>query len=83
MKQINSLSAGKGKQLNFLKEMTLYKFIIQMFSHIEIPMACMQLGIPQAILLESRPDWAFDGADKIVLPPAIGKDGPVYTETGN
>lgn len=31
----------------------------------EISMTCIQLGIPQTILWNKRPDWTFDGADEV------------------
>lgn len=31
----------------------------------EMSMVCMRLGIPQTTLSESKPDWAFDGADEV------------------
>lgn len=31
----------------------------------EISMTCIQLGIPQTILWEKKPNWTFDGADEV------------------
>ena len=48
----------------------------------EISMACMQLGIPQATLLESRPDWTFDGADEVYPDHNLlkGRGGALFKE---
>lgn len=32
---------------------------------LEISMACSKLGLPITTLLESQPDWLFDGADEV------------------
>ena len=32
---------------------------------IEIQFTCVSLGIPTASLIDTRPDWAFDGADEV------------------
>ncbi|MDR0747960.1 MAG: ribose 5-phosphate isomerase A [Tannerellaceae bacterium] len=49
---------------------------------LEITIACVQLGIPVASLMEYKPDWAFDGADEIDghLSLIKGRGGAMFKE---
>lgn len=51
-------------------------------SSLEISMTCSQLDIPQTTLLDSKPDWTFDGADEVDTSKNLikGRGGALFKE---
>ncbi len=49
---------------------------------IEIEIACSQLDIPIASIMEHKPDWTFDGADEVDLKKNLikGRGGAMFKE---
>jgi ribose 5-phosphate isomerase A len=49
---------------------------------VEVALACTSLGIKTATLVESRPDWSFDGADEVDGAKRLikGRGGALYQE---